>query len=82
MYLWYVCFKNNVSRIKETMFVMFKLTDTPPKSSRHEESPDMLKNSSTGIYKALVPSKVCACFIIRYVALGFILIVVIFNRYS
>jgi hypothetical protein len=31
--------------------------ENPPKSSRHEESPDLLKNSSTGIYKAFVPSK-------------------------
>ncbi|CAL1543209.1 unnamed protein product [Lymnaea stagnalis] len=31
--------------------------ENPPKSNRNEESPDLLKNTSPGIYKALVPSK-------------------------
>ncbi|XP_059141960.1 vasculin-like [Physella acuta] len=31
--------------------------ENPPKPNRNEESPDLLKNTSPGIYKALVPSK-------------------------
>lgn len=31
--------------------------DNPPKSSRNDDSSDLLKNSNPGIYKALVPNK-------------------------
>ncbi|XP_005112775.1 vasculin-like protein 1 isoform X2 [Aplysia californica] len=31
--------------------------ENPPKSNRNDDSPDLLKNTSPGIYKALVPNK-------------------------
>lgn len=48
---------NNVTLVFKKMIILISV-ENPPKPNRNEESPDLLKNTSPGIYKALVPSKV------------------------